>query len=179
MYEPTFFQPIRVCLVLAAMVGAGCSKITPTSPSQTLTGASTTKLAFESEPSGMARTYTLQNATFRAVSLQSGGALDIAIRPNDPNDKSGPWTLMMGSPSGRGLSPGTYTTTPFDNDSGYGLLLLGNDNTFCDGRAGSVTIQEIDITPAALKSLRASFSIQCMRGSMVRGDVVAMAEPWR
>jgi hypothetical protein len=175
----TIIRSIFVCFMTAAMAGAGCSKLTPASPSQPSSGDSTTRLAFSSEPTGMARTYTLQNATFRAVSLQSGGAVDLAIRPNDPNDKSGPWTLMIGSPAGRGLSPGTYTTTPFDTDAGYGFMLLGNDNAFCDGRAGSVTIQEIDITPAALKSLRASFSIQCMRGGTVRGEVVAMAEPWR
>jgi hypothetical protein len=127
----------------------------------------------------MARTYTLQNATFRALSLRSGGALDIAIRPTDPADRSGPWTLMMGSPFGRGLSPGTYPTNPFETDGGYGFLLLGSDDSFCDGRSGSVTIQEIDITPAALRTLRATFTIQCMRGGTVRGDIVAAAEPWR
>ena len=127
----------------------------------------------------MARTYTLQNATFRALSLRSGGALDIDIRPTDPADKSGPWTLMMGSPAGRGLTPGTYTTNPFETDGSYGFVLLGNDDSFCDGRAASVTIQEIDITASALKTLRASFTIQCMRGGTVRGEIVAMAEPWR
>ena len=86
---------------------------------------------------------------------------------------------MVGSPIGRGLAPGTYTTNPFDTDSGWGLLLTGSDDRFCDGRAGSVTIQEIDITPSVLKNFRASFTIQCMGGGQVRGDIVAMAEPWR
>ena len=167
------------CLFMMAVIGAGCSKITPTSPSQATTGASTTRLSFSSEPAGMSRTYTLQNATFRALSLRSGGALDIAIRPIDPADRSGPWTLMMGSPFGRGLAPGTYTTNPFETEGGHGFLLLGNDASFCDGRAGSVTIEEIDITPTALRTLRASFTIQCMRGGTVRGDIVAIAEPWR
>ena len=179
MYETTVNQRrLFVCVLMAALAGA-CSKITPTSPSQATAGASTTKLSFVSEPAGMSRTYTLRNATFRALSLRSGGALDITIRPVDSSDKSGPWTLMMGSPFGRGLSPGTYTTNPFETDGGYGFLLLGNDAGFCDGRAGSVTIHEIDITPAALRTLRASFTIQCMRGGTVRGEIVAIAEPWR
>ena len=127
----------------------------------------------------MARTYNLQNATFRALSMRSGGALDITIYPTDPGDRSGPWTLMMGSPFGRGLSPGTYATNPFEIDGGYGFLLLGNDDRFCDGRSGSVTIQEIDITPNVLKSLRATFTIQCMNGGIVRGEIAALAEPWR
>lgn len=177
MYQSmTGFLPLLVCFVMAAV---GCSKITPTSPSQAMSGASTTRLAFASEPAGMSRTYTLQNATFRAVSLQSGGALDIAIQPNDPGDKSGPWTLMLGSPAGRGLAPGTYTTNPFDSVGGYNFILIGTDDRFCDGRAGSVTIHEIDITPSVVRSLRASFTIQCMGGGQVRGDVVVVAEPWR
>jgi hypothetical protein len=175
----TSLRLIFVRVLLATIVGAGCSTITPTSASQLSAGASSTKLAFTSDPAGMARTYTLQNATFRALSLRSGGALDIDIRPSDPNDKSGPWTLMIGSPPGRGLSPGTYTTNPFETDGGYGFILIGSDDRFCDGRAGSMTIQEIDITPIVVKSLRASFTVQCMGGGQVRGDIVAMAEPWR
>lgn len=127
----------------------------------------------------MARTYTLQNATFRALSMRSGGALDITAYPTESGDRSGPWTLMMGSPFGRGLAPGTYTTNPFETDGGYGFLLLGNDDRFCDGRSGSVTIHEIDITPSLLKRFRASFTIQCMHGGIVRGEITALADPWR
>jgi hypothetical protein len=171
--------PLLVCLGLATLLSAACNK-NPAAPSETVTSSTTTTLTFTAEPSGTfgpARTYTLQNATFRALSLRSGGAVEIEARPTNSTDRSGPWTFMMGSPFGRGLAPGTYTTNPFETDGGYGFLFFGSDS-YC-GNAGSVTIHEIAITPSVVQRLRASFTIRCDGGATLRGDVVALADPWR
>jgi len=167
-----------VCLGAAAL-SASCSS-SPASPSETVNGSTTTTLTFTAEPSGSfpaARTYTLQNATFRALSMRSGGAIEIEARPMNPTDKSGPWTFSMGSPFGRGLAPGTYATNPFETDGGYGFLFFGYDH-YC-GTPGSVTIHESSITPIVVQRFRASFTIRCDGGATVRGEVVALAEPWR
>lgn len=177
----TRILPLLVCLSLAALGGASCSKATPTSPSPSATGSSSTMLSVSSDPAslmGQSRTYTLQNATFRALSMRGGGALDITVRPTDPADKSGPWTLLLGSPFGRGLAPGTYSTTQFETDGGWGFDLIGG-HIDCYGGAGSVTIHEIAITPDAVQRFRASFSMRCTNVGTLRGDVVALADPWR
>ena len=171
-----------VCFAMAALVAdAGCSKASPTSPSAATAGSSSTMLSVSSEPVsfiGQSRTYTLQNATFRALSMQSGGALDITVRPTDPADKSGPWTLLLGSPFGRGLVAGTYSTTQFETDGGWGFDLIGG-NVDCYGGTGTVTIHEIAITPNAVQRFRASFSMRCLGAGTLRGEVVALADPWR
>ena len=177
----TGIRALLVCLTLAAVAGVSCSKATPTSPSPATTGASSTMLSVSSDPPslmGQSRTYTLQNATFRALSMQGGGALDITVRPTDPADKSGPWTLLMGSPFGRGLTPGTYSTTQFETDSGWGFDLIGG-HIDCYGGTGTVTIHEIAITPDAVQRFRASFSMRCTGSGTLRGEVVALADPWR
>ena len=138
-------------------------------------------LSVTSEPAsliGQSRTYNLQNATFRALSMRSGGALDITVRPTDPADKSGPWTFLLGSPFGRGLAPGTYSTTQFETDGVWGFDLVGG-NVDCYGGAGTVTIHEIAITPSVVQRFRASFSMQCTGAGTLRGEVVALADPWR
>jgi hypothetical protein len=175
---PSRIRAILVSVVLLTLLGAACSK-NPTAPTETAT-TTTTRMSFTSDPAsfvGRARTYTLQNSTFRALSLRSGGAVEIEARPNDPGDRSGPWTFMMGSPFGRGLAPGTYTTNPFETDGGYGFRFFGGDST-CDS-AGSVTIHEIAITPSVVQRFRASFTIRCDGGATLRGDIVALADPWR
>jgi hypothetical protein len=174
--------PACLCFVAATLTTVAC-KDNPTSPTETAATSTTTRLSFTGEPSGSfgpARNYTLQNASFRALSLRSGGAVEIDIRPTDPGDRSGPWTFMMGSPFGRGLAPGTYATNPFETDGGYGFLFFGGDS-YCDGNgsAGSVTIHEIAINPSTVQRFRASFTIRCERGATVRGDIVALADPWR
>ena len=134
-------RPFLVCLGFATLLGASCNS-SPAAPSETATSSSTTTLTFTAEPSGgfpPSRTYTLQNATFRALSMRSGGAIEIEARPMSPTDKSGPWTFTMGSPFGRGLAPGTYATNPFETDGGYGFLFFGYDH-YC-GTPGSVTIR--------------------------------------
>jgi len=172
-------RPLLVCLGFATLVGASCNS-NPAAPSETATSSSITTLTFTAEPSGAfaaPRTYTLQNATFRALSMRSGGAIEIEAKPTTPTDKSGPWTFMMGSPFGRGLAPGTYATNPFETDGGYGFLFFGYDH-YC-GTPGSVTIHEIAITPSVVQRFRASFTIKCDGGATVRGEVVALADPWR
>ena len=165
---------------LALALGSGACSKNPAAPSETATTSTTTRLTFSAEPAGSfgpTRTYSLQNATFRALSLRSGGAIEIDARPTNLSDRSGPWTFMMGSPFGRGLAPGTYTTNPFETDGGYGFLFFGSDN-YCDS-PGSVTIHEIAITPSVVQRFRASFTIRCDGGVTVRGDIVALADPWR
>jgi hypothetical protein len=180
MYKKTAtIRPLLVCLAIAAVGSLSCSKDTPTSP--TATGSSTTMLSVTSEPVsmlGQGRSYNLQNATFRALSMRSGGAMDITVRPTDPADKSGPWTLLLGSPFGRGFAPGTYSTTPFETDGGWGLNLL-NGNVDCYSGMGTVTIHEIVITQDVVQRFRASFSMRCTGSGTLRGEVVALADPWR
>lgn len=183
MYDTTTKLLLRaLCFTATTLTIAACSD-SPTSPTEPAAASGTSRLTFAGEPSrsfGPARNYTLQNATFRALSMRSGGAVQIDIVPTDPGDRSGPWTFMMGSPFGRGLAPGTYTTNPFQTDGGYGFLFFGPDK-YCDGdgSAGSVTIHEIAINPNTVQRFRASFTIRCEGGSTVRGEMVALADPWR
>ena len=176
--QPSLTRRRLVCLGFTALFGAACSS-NPAAPSET-TASSITTLTFTAEPSGTfapSRTYTLQNATFRALSMRSGGAIEIEARPTNPTDTSGPWTFTMGSPFGRGLAPGTYATNPFETDGGYGFLFFGFDH-YC-GTPGSVTIHEVAMTANVVQRFHASFTITCDGGATVRGEVVALAEPWR
>ncbi|HUQ86794.1 MAG TPA: hypothetical protein VM096_04490 [Vicinamibacterales bacterium] len=172
-------RPLLVSVAVTTVLSMACSG-NPAAPSSTSIGSSATTLTFTAEPSGTfgpARTYTLQNATFSALSMRSGGAIEIEARPTSPTDKSGPWTFSMGSPYGHGLAPGTYVTNPFENDAGYGFLFFGYEH-YC-GAPGSVTIQESVITPTVVQRFRASFTIRCNGGATVRGELIALAEPWR
>jgi hypothetical protein len=138
-------------------------------------------LSVTSEPVsliGQPRTYTLQNATFRALSMRSGGAMDITVRPTDPADKSGSWILLLRSPFGRGFAPGTYSTTQFETDGSWAFDVVGG-NVECYGSTGTVTIHEIAITPSVVQRFRASFSMRCTGAGTLRGEIVALADPWR
>ena len=170
----------RVCIAaLAAVVVAAACTTTPTAPSAQ---SDTTTLSVMSEPITLldqARTYNLQNATFRALSLRSGGALDVTVRPISPSDQSGPWTVLMSSPSGLGLTTGTFSTQPFRADNEWNFKLLHGEDRCGDGN-GSVTIHEIAITATTLQRFRASFTVQCEgRRGTLRGNLVVLADPWR
>ncbi|HJU44548.1 MAG TPA: hypothetical protein VJ691_17105 [Vicinamibacterales bacterium] len=179
---PTNHHPLCIAALLLAAVAAGCSK-SPTGPSETTAiGASTTTLSFTSEPIsvlGQARTYNLQNATFRAQSLRRGGAFEVTVRPTAPSDQSGPWMVLMSSPSGSGLTTGTFTTRPFTADNQWNFSFSGFGDR-CGGGNASVTIHEIAIGETLVQRLRASFTVQCQdTPGIVRGEVVVLADPWR
>lgn len=171
----------RQLLVPAFMAALACScNRSPTAPTRG-SSLSDTRLTISSDPStlvGAARTYTLGNAKFRALSMRSGSALEIDVTPIDASDKSGPWTIIMGSPSGQGLVPGTYTTTQFDTAVGYGFDVFGS-NSDCNHGSGSVTIRDVAITADAVKRFSASFTMRCQGPATVQGDIVVMADPWR
>jgi hypothetical protein len=160
--KTTAARSIVFSVTLVTLLGAACTK-SPTAPTDTATKASTTTLSFTSDPAtfaGPARTYTLQNATFRALSLRSGGALEIDVRPTDTTDRSGPWTVLMGSPFGRGLAPGTYSRTQLRSDGDYLFEFLGGTLDCYDDTA-TMTIHEIAIDANSLQRLHASFTLRC------------------
>ena len=163
-------------LLLTAIVAGGCGD-TPTAPSAR--SAATTTLSITSDPIaliGQARTYTLQNATFRALSLRRGGAIDVTVRPTD---QSSPWIMLLSSPSGSGLTTGTFVTDPFNGDNQWRFSFFGFDER-CGGGPASVTVHEVAITETLVHRFRATFAVRCddMPGTL-RGEVVVLADPWR
>lgn len=173
-----YTRQLLVSTLMAALVSA-CSH-SPTAPTRG-SSLSDTRLSISSDPStlvGSARTYTLENAKFRALAMRSGGALEIDVTPIDSSDKSGPWTIIMGGPSGQELVPGTYNTTQFDTAVGYGFDVFGSSSD-CNRGTGTVTIRDVAITADAVKRFSASFTMRCQGPAIVHGDIVVMADPWR
>jgi uncharacterized membrane protein YgcG len=173
-----------IALVIAAVLGAACSK-TPTSPTSNPAPpvATTTRLSFTGDATSyvaqaQSRTYTLQNATFGPMVGHDGRYVSVVVRPTDPADTSGVWSLVMMGHFGQQLSQGTYS---FGEVSGTApFFSFGGGGRSCgSGTTASFTIHDIAISGETLQRLRMSFILYCGGSATVRGELVVLADPWR
>jgi len=176
-----------VFVVLVALLGAACGKSptepTKSNPASAAVTATTTRLSFTSDPTsfvgqGQSRTYTLQNAKFQPLMGHAGGYLSVVVTPTDPSDTSRQWSAVMMAPTGRQLSPGTYTAGEVSFES-YWFDFGGGGRGCGSGTTATYTIHEIVVSGETLQRLRTSFTVYCGGSSKVTGDIVILADPWR
>jgi hypothetical protein len=85
------------------------------------------------------------------------------------------WTLNLAAPSGKSLTPGTYTGAtryPFNEGTEPGLSLSGNGRG-CNQLTGTFTIADVEFGPQGyVKKLDATFEQHCEGGTpAARGEV--------
>jgi hypothetical protein len=175
--------------LLVATVCTSCSR-SPTAPTPPVVPVSpaasypVTTFSISSDPEdfvgrGRSMAFTLANSLFAANVGNNGAYLSIVMRP-----LSGPtpvWSLIVTSPNGSRISPGTYTTTRDPLSNGWSAD-FGGDGRGCGRITGRLTVHAFDFIAEnqALKNFRASFEQHCEGAApALRGEVAVLADPWR